>query len=127
MFSGLLMKTVLGFTNEITYFRSVKSDLPLIFPDPNIDDEKAAAMVESFFTLLLTTLGVTKLIGTSPSRDQLRKEVINLLSIEERGHADLMENIPGLADVAEYDVGNSQLKITDLGILQIHRLHRFLR
>ena len=102
----------------------MKSDLPLVFPDPNIDDEKAAAMVESFFTLLLTTLGVTKLMGTSPSRDQLRKEVINLLSIEERGHADLMENIPGLADVAEYDVGNSQLKITDLGISQIPRIIR---
>jgi hypothetical protein len=53
-------------------------------------------------------------MGTSDKRTQLEKEVVSLLSISERGHAELMDQIPGLADVAEYDVGNFALSVNDL-------------
>lgn len=89
--------------------RNIKADF-----DPHMDEEKTAAMMEAALTIILTTLGVTKLIGKETPQTQLKKEVVCLLAVSERGHAELMENIPGLADVAEYDVGNFSLKITDL-------------
>ena len=82
--------------------------------DQSMDEEKSAAMVEAALSIILTTLGVTKLIGTRDSREQLRKEVVGVLAVAERGHHELTENIPGLVDAHEYDVGNFSLTITDL-------------
>ena len=93
----------------IISLRPVKADF-----DPTMDEEKSAAMVEATLSIILTTLGVTKLIGTRDSRDQLKKEVVGVLAVAERGHHELTENIPGLVDAHEYDVGNFSLTIADL-------------
>ena len=81
---------------EVLSLRDIESDSLLVKPSNRMFPEKSTHMIESFLTILIELIGFTKFSGRTISNISiLEKEIVVILATKSRGHAEVLQNIPG--------------------------------